>query len=404
MSLLAVNHVPATARAVINHVPATMRAAVIRRERYGSPRDAFQTEAVPVPVVGSRQLLVKVMAAGVNYNGIWAAAGAPVDLITWRRRHGAAEDYHVAGSDASGVVWAAGPGVRNVRVGDEVVLSCGQYPSLCADECWPSTAESEIWGYETNHGAFAEFTLVYDYQCHPKPAALSWEEASCFMLTGATAYHLLHGWQPHVVRPDDVVLIWGGAGGLGSAAIQLVRHAGGIPVAVVSSEDRADYCRRLGAAVVNRVGFTHWGALPDRKDKAGWDKWMSEARRFGTAIWDAVGRRRSPRIVLEHPGSESLPTSLYVCDRDGMVVTCGATSGYVSTIDLRVLWMRQKRIQGSHFAGVPECRSLLELVSNGTVMPCLSRIFPFEEVGEAHQLIHDNQHPPGNIAIRIGAA
>ena len=197
-----------------------MRAAVIRRERYGQPRDAFQIEEVPVPVVGSRQVLVAVVAAGVNYNGVWAASGAPVDLIAVRQRRGHLEDYHIAGSDASGVVWAVGSEVISVRVGDEVVVSCGQYPAAADPlaETTRSTAGSEIWGYETNHGAFAQYTLVYDYQCHPKPPALSWEEAACCMLTGATAYRQLRGWPPHVLGGRSGLDL-GGAGGLGSAAI-----------------------------------------------------------------------------------------------------------------------------------------------------------------------------------------
>jgi len=384
--------------------PGRMRAAVIRRERYGPPRDAFRIEEVPVPEVGPRQVLVKVKAAGVNYNGVWAATGAPVDLISWRQRRGQREDYHTAGSDASGIVWQVGPDVDDVRVGDAVVLSCGQYPTASQHSTKCSTAHSEIWGYETNHGSFAEFALVYGYQCHSKPGTMNWESAACFMLTGATAYHQLHGWPPHVVRSGDPVLIWGGAGGVGSAAIQLVRHAGGIPLAVVSTKERAEHCRRLGAAVIDRGDFSHWGPLPNPDNARAWDEWLAEVRRFGTAIWDAIGERRSPRIVLEHSGSATLPTSLYVCDSDGMVVTCGATSGYIADIDLRFLWMRQKRLQGSHFASPAECNELLALVLEGIVDPCLSRTFDFHEIGEAHQLIYENRHPPGNMAIRIGAA
>jgi len=56
------------------------------------------------------------------------------------------------------------------------------------------------------------------------------------MLVGATAYRMLCGWEPHTVRENDVVLVWGGSGGLGSQAIQIVRARGGIPVAVAINE------------------------------------------------------------------------------------------------------------------------------------------------------------------------
>ncbi len=393
-------------RADTGDIPKTMRAAVIRRERYGQPRDAFRIEEVPVPIIRGRQVLLAVMAAGVNYNGVWAATGSPVDLIAARQNRGLPETYHVAGSDASGIVRAVGPDAKSVRVGDEVIVSCGQHPDAVdrPDEKTWSTAGSQIWGYETNHGAFAQFALVEDYQCHPKPAALSWEDAACFMLTGATAFHQLRGWPPHVVLEGDPVLIWGGAGGLGSAAIQIVRHFGGIPIAMASSDERVDHCRRLGALTIDRRPFSHWGHPPGIADQAATDEWLREVRRFGGAIWNVLGERRSPRIVVEHPGGDTLPTSLYVCGNDGMVVTCGATTGYLGAIDLRFLWMRQKRLQGSHFATVAECGDFLALVSSGAVRPCLSRVFAFEEIGYAHQLMFENLQPPGNMAIRIGSS
>ncbi|GAA3037116.1 hypothetical protein GCM10020000_13610 [Streptomyces olivoverticillatus] len=125
----------------------------------------------------------------------------------------------------------------------------------------PMTSSTQrVWGYEESWGAFAQFAVVDEYQCHPKPERLTWEEAACYLLAGATAYRQLLGWQPHVVKPGDPVLIWGGAGGLGTMAIQIVKAYGGVPVAVVSSPERADYCMRLGAkGVINRREFSHWG-------------------------------------------------------------------------------------------------------------------------------------------------
>src|SRR5512143_1574828 len=100
-------------------VPSKMLAQVIRAERFGEPVDAFKQEAVPVPELGPRDVLVYVMAAGVNYNNVWAAMGSPIDVIKSRqKRFGAKEDFHIGGSDASGIVWATGKDVKNVKVGD----------------------------------------------------------------------------------------------------------------------------------------------------------------------------------------------------------------------------------------------------------------------------------------------
>src|SRR5947208_10987435 len=103
----------------------------------------------------------------------------------------------------------------------------------------------KIWGYESNWGSFAQFTKVQAHQWLPKAPHLAWEEAAAPTLVGATAYRMLLGWPPHTLREGDAVLVWGGAGGLGSMAIQMIREGGGKAVAVVSSEEKAEYCLKL---------------------------------------------------------------------------------------------------------------------------------------------------------------
>ncbi|HEX4249851.1 MAG TPA: crotonyl-CoA carboxylase/reductase [Pseudonocardia sp.] len=389
-------------------VPEKMYASVIRQERYGRPEQAFATEVIDVPKVGRGQVLVMVMAAGINYNNVWASRGMPVDVIGMRQKLGQTEDFHIGGSEGSGVVWAVGEGVKSVTVGEHVVISAGMWDETAQDVRLGADPMSSrtlyAYGYEVNYGTFAQFTIVDDYQCHPKPANLTWEEAACYMLTGATAYRQLCGWEPHVVKPGDPVLIWGGAGGLGCMAIQIARLRGGIPIAVVSDEARAEFCMSLGAeGTINRTEFDHWGRLPDIGDVQASKAWGRSAQAFGRKIWDILGERRAPRIVLEHSGEQSIPTSLYVCDTQGMVVICGGTSGYNGDVDLRHLWMRQKRLQGSHFAGLKECRELTALIASGALSPCLSACLEFDSIGKAHQMLSDNAHPGGNMAALVNA-
>ncbi|MYH67174.1 MAG: zinc-binding dehydrogenase, partial [Dehalococcoidia bacterium] len=233
---------------------------------------------------------------------------------------------------------------------------------------------------------------------------LTWEAPAAPPLAGATAYRMLFSWPPHDVREDDVVLIWGGAGGLGTMAIQLAALQGAKPIAVVSSDEKGEFCKQLGAiGYINRKNFDHWGRLPNWEDAAGMGDFQKGARAFGKAIWDVLGERRSPRIVFEHPGEDTLPTSMFVCDTGGMVVICAGTTGYNADVDLRYLWMRQKRFQGSHFANDGQAEAFNELVIQGKIDPCLSRVFPFEETGACHQLMFENRHPDGNMAILVGA-
>jgi crotonyl-CoA carboxylase/reductase len=392
----------------LGHVPERMLAQVIRQDRFGEPTDAFREEALPTPALGAHDVLVYVCAAGVNYNNVWAAMGVPIDVIKTRQKKGEKEDFHVGGSDASGVVWATGPAVTNVKVGDEVVVHCGMWDH---DDPWvkagkdPMFAPSQIiWGYESNWGSFAQFTKVQDHQCLPKPPHLTWEEAAAYMLVGATAYRMLHGWSPNNVREGEPVLVWGGAGGLGSMALQICRAAGARPIAVVSGDEKIDYCKKLGAVgVVDRRKFDHWGKLPRWSDELSYGEWLVGARAFGKACWEALGEKRNPTIVFEHPGETTLPTSVFVCETGGMVVICAGTTGYNATADLRYLWMRQKRLQGSHFANDEQSKGINDLVIAGKVDPCLSRTFAFAETAACHQMMRENQHPSGNMAILVNA-
>ena len=175
-------------------------------------------------------------------------------------------------------------------------------------------------------------------------------------------------------------------------------------MAVVSSEDKFEYCMKLGArGCINRKKFSHWGVPPHWKDTEAYNKWLQGARSFGKALWDAVGERRSPRIVFEHPGEDTVPTSLYVVERGGMVVICAGTSGYTAVADLRYLWMHQKRLQGSHFSNDEQAQAFNKLVMEKKIDPCLSRTFSFQEIPLAHQLMHENKHPPGNMVCLVGA-
>jgi crotonyl-CoA carboxylase/reductase len=224
------------------------------------------------------------------------------------------------------------------------------------------------------------------------------------MLEAATAYRMLASWQPHVVQPGDAVLIWGGSGGLGSMAIEITKALGGRPIAVVSSPERGEYCQALGAiGYIDRTKFDHWGRLPDWQDEKAMTKKLLGFRAFGKAIWDILGERKGPRIVFEHPGQDTVPTSLFVCEPGGMVVICAGTSGYNADVDLRYLWTRHKRFQGSHFANAYEARAANQLVIDGEIDPCLTAVYSFDEVGLAHQRMYENKHTNGNVAVLVGA-
>ncbi|HEY2871927.1 MAG TPA: alcohol dehydrogenase catalytic domain-containing protein, partial [Reyranella sp.] len=131
----------------LGHVPKNMYAWVIRRDRHGPPEQSMQLEVVPTHAIGEDEVLVLVMAAGVNYNGVWAGLGLPISPFDVHK-----QAFHIAGSDASGIVWAVGAKVKRWKVGDEVVIHCNQDDGD-DEECNggdPMFSTSQrIWGYET---------------------------------------------------------------------------------------------------------------------------------------------------------------------------------------------------------------------------------------------------------------
>ena len=380
-------------------LPATMAAWVIREERFGEPLDAFQIEEIEVPEPGAFEVTVRVMAAGVNFNNVWAALGQPVSVM----KYGDHPEYghHIGGSDASGVVWKVGDGVTRWKPGDEVVIHCNQasYEDPEVHGLDPLAAPSQrIWGYETTWGSFAQFCKVQAQQLLPKPANLTWEEAASYGLTYFTAYRMLM--DQAKLQAGHRVLIWGAAGGLGVFAVQLCKLTGADAVGVVSSAEKGELIKELGAVdYIDRnefKGMMRKGGESPEEEKAR----FKESRRFCQKVSGMLGE--APDIVFEHVGQATFPTSVLAVKPFGKVVICGATSGYSLDFDVRYLWMRQKEIIGSHFANAWEANLANALIEQGKIRPVLWRTMGFEGVAEAHQLMRDNKHA-GKIAILVGA-
>ena len=378
-------------------LPATMTAWVIRQEREGEPVDAFQVEEIEVPEPGAFEVVVRVMAAGVNFNNVWAALGKPVSVF----RYHPEEEHHIGGSDGSGIVWKVGPGVTRWKPGDEVVLHCNQasYEDVEVHGLDPLAAPSQkIWGYETSWGSFAQFAKVQAQQLLPKPEHLAWEEAAAYGLTYFTAYRMLI--DQAGLQAGQKVLIWGAAGGLGVFATQLCAPAGADCVGVVSSDEKGALVQRLGAkGFVNRnefAGMMRKGGETPEEEKAR----FKVSRDFAKRVKQILGE--APDIVFEHVGKATFPTSVFTVKPFGKVVICGATSGFDLDFDVRYLWMRQKQIIGSHFANAWQCHKANELMRESKIRPVLWRTMGFEDVANAHQLMHENKHA-GKIAILVGA-
>ncbi|HJQ02405.1 MAG TPA: crotonyl-CoA carboxylase/reductase [Jatrophihabitans sp.] len=366
------------------------------------PRKSLHLQQVPTPEVGPGEALIAVLASAINYNTVWTAIFEPMSTFGFLKRYGRSsplaakhdQPYHVVGSDLAGVVLRVGPGVTRWRPGDLVVAHClsVELEDPRGHDDSMMDPEQRIWGFETNFGGLAELALVKANQLMPKPAHLSWEEAAAPGLVNSTAYRQLVSHNGAGMKQGDVVLIWGATGGLGSYATQFALNGGAIPVCVVSSPDKAELCRRMGAElIIDRAeeGYQFW------RDETTPDP--NEWKRFGARIRELTGGE-DPDIVLEHPGRETFGASVFVARRGGTIVTCASTSGFLHEYDNRYLWMSLKRIIGSHFANYRESWEANRLIARGAIHPTLSRVYPLADTGLAAYEVHRNLHQ-GKVGV-----
>ncbi len=392
-------------------VPATYQAQVVLADEVGmfegipskdkDPRKSLHLQEVPTPELGPGEAIVAVMASAINYNTVWTSIFEPVSTFGFLKRYGKSsslaakhdQPYHAVGSDLAGVVLRVGPGVTRWRAGDEVVAHClsVELEDPQGHDDSMMDPQQRIWGFETNFGGLAHLALVKSNQLMPKPAHLTWEEAAAPGLVNSTAYRQLVSHHGAAMKQGDTVLIWGASGGLGGYATQYALNGGATPICVVSSAEKAEICRSMGAELIidrSAEGYQFW---QDGEQQP------SEWKRLGKKIRDLTGGD-DPDIVFEHPGRETFGASVYVTKRGGTIVTCASTSGYWHEYDNRYLWMTLKRIVGSHFANYRESWEANRLIAKGAIHPTLSKVYSLEDTGQAAFDVHRNLHQ-GKVGV-----
>src|SRR5215469_96689 len=286
-----VNGAPADELAGLE-MPDSYRAALVKRSEAEmfegldspdkDPRRSLHVEEVPLPELAPDEAYVAVMASAINFNTVWTSIFEPLPTFgfldrlgkegPWAARH--ALDYHVVGSDASGVILRTGSAVRNWKVGDKVTIHCNyvddQDPSAHDDSML--AANQRIWGFESNFGGLADLTLVKANQLMPKARHLSWEEAAVNALCNSTAYRMLVSRNGASMKQGDRVLVWGASGGLGGYAVQHVLNGGGTQIGEVSTPEKVKLLNDLGVeAVIDRkaANYKFW-ADEHTQDESEW--------------------------------------------------------------------------------------------------------------------------------------
>ncbi len=331
--------------------------------------DVLQYGDVPEPKAGPNDAVVRVRAAACNYNDIWARRGMPGMGIVFP---------HISGSDIAGEVVEVGSEVTNLKAGDEVVAHCGLACRTCeacasGDDIY--CRQFRIWGFQTGplDGGHAEYARLPAFNLLPKPANLSFEEASSLPLVLVTAWRQLVT-RAHL-KPGDFVLIWGAAGGLGVMALQIAKLFNAIPIAVASQDEKLEICRKLGAQYT----------LNRKTQDIG-----QEVRK--------ITEKRGVDIVFEHSGEATWPVSVSACRTGGRIVTSGATSGHEGYTDLRHIFFRQLSIIGTTLGNKSELMEALKFVERGDIKPLVSETMGLREAGRA-QCIMEASDVVGKLVL-----
>lgn len=341
-----------------------MKAVVF--EKHGGV-EVLQYKDIPIPEISPNEVLIQVKATALNHNDLWARQGVPgMDFIF----------PHISGTDASGIVEAVGTEVKNVGVGDEIVvqgiLSCGTCyeclkgdPALCSD--------LKVWGFQTGplDGGQAEYARVPAINIVPKPKNLTWEESASIPMTLTTAWRMLV--TRAKIKPGDFVLVWGASGGIGSMAIQICKVFNARAIAVAGTDQKLRLAQELGAKfLINR-----------KKQRV-----LREVSK--------ITNRQGVDIVFEHVGEATWETSVHALKWGGTIVVCGATTGFKAITDLRFLWNKQQKYLGSHGGTAPELVDALRFVNNGMIRPVIMDVLPLKDVAEGHKTLEQ-----GNVMGKI---
>lgn len=303
---------------------------------------------VPVPEIEAPgDVRVRIHAAGLNRLDLFVADGLPGVSYTFP---------HIVGSDGAGVVESVGAAVTRVRPGDRVMinpgLSCGRCAACLAGE-ESLCASFRVVG-EHRPGTVAEYVVVPEENLAPVPREMPWPEAAAFSLATLTAWRMLT--TRAKLLPGETALIWGIGGGVAMAALRVACHLGARTVVTSGAESKLEAARRHGAhAAINH----------DSGDV------VAEVRRLTGG--------RGADVVVDSVGQARWQDSLRALRRGGRLVTCGATSGPMVSIDLRRLFWHQWSLLGSTLGSRREYDEVVALAHQGLLWPVVDRTVPLDQ-------------------------
>lgn len=331
--------------------------------------DQLQLRDVPTPELrASTDVRVRVHAVALNHLDLFMIGGLPGIAITppW-----------VVGSDAAGLVDAVGDDVRDVRVGDFVIVNPGisdRTCEYCLDGEQSLCVRYGILG-EHRPGTAAEYLVVPAANVRAVPPDTPVEHAAAFTLTTLTAWRMVV--TRAAVQPGERVLIWGIGGGVALAALQIAKQRGAHVTVTSGSDEKLEWASGLGAdAVLNHRTADVGKAVRAATDKRGVD------------------------VVIDSVGQATWKQSLAALGKRGRLVTCGATTGPLVETDVRRLFWNQWNILGSTMGNDAEFDAVAGELRAGRLVPPVDSVFALDEGRRAFERMESGEQF-GKIVIRI---
>jgi NADPH:quinone reductase-like Zn-dependent oxidoreductase len=328
----------------------------IRISKHGG-HDVVSIDDIPEPSPNQGEVKIKIKITALNHLDIWVRNGMP----------GIPALPLILGCDGSGEVIETKS--QNFKNGDRVFLvplygcgKCGACENKKINEC----PHFEIPG-EHRHGVHAEFVCVPDTHAIKLSDRLTFEEGAGFPLASFTAWHMLV--EKAKLRTKENVLIIGASSGIGSFAVQIAKHFGATVIATASGEKKQKFVHDLGADYI----IDHYKENIAERVKE-------------------ITNKKGIDVIFEHVGRAVWQDCLRSLARCGRLVTCGATSGPIVSIELRHLFIKQLQILGSTMGTKEELIRIHRLLSEGKLKSPIGKIFPFTEVKKAYEFLEDSKN------------
>ncbi len=332
---------------------------VSRIHECGGP-DVIRYEDAPPPQPKANEVLVRVRACSLNHLDLWVRGGLPNLRLAFP---------WVLGSDAAGEIVEVGSLCSRRRVGDRILVAPGRTLSGSHETAHGldnAAADYGLFG-AVYPGLNAEYVAIPETNALPIPGELTFEEAASVPLVFLTAWHMLVG-IARIQMLEDVLVI-GGSSGVGIAAIQIAKLHHCRVIATAGGDRKLAMAKELGADHV--------------------------VDHYKQSIKDEVKRitaRRGVDLVFEHVGAATFGQSTASLARHGRLVTCGATTGFETQLNLGHLFAKHLTLHGSYMGTMGELYDLLRFFERGLLKPVIDQAFPLSGVREAHERMHLKQH------------